>query len=204
MKQINTINRFLTGLGAAVVLFGSTLLFPSGALAQSKSSSGASNQKEESTKAIQPKKVKQHSLSNQRPVEKRNVPATNVDAKTNRVVGAQSAPIAADRAKAIEEKKAKQKAQNIEQEKLAKADAKKSPQVTAVSMSNKAPGATSQQNVVESKSANKSPNNTTNAQEDWKVKREKTKSLLLAKGLSPAEVEKKLQEMDKQVQSSKK
>lgn len=195
MKQINTINRFLAGLGAAVVLFGATLLAPSGAMAQSKSSTGVKGQKEESGKAVQPKKVKQQSLSNQRPVEKRNVPSAAVDAKTQSSSGVKQTQTANERLNSAEARKQKQKQNNIEKEKAAKE--KNAARTNTQSLSNKpAADANLQSGPVAADKAN--------AQADWEKKRERTKGLLLAKGLSAAEVEKKLQEMDKQVQSASK
>lgn len=198
MKQINTINRFLARLGGVAVLFGALIIAPSGAFAQSKNSTGVSGQKGESGKTVQPKKVKQQSLSNQRPVETRKVPSSAVEAQGKTSAQAKNANAANGKPMTAEARKQMLKQENLEKEKLSQT--KKSPASNNQSLSNKPAPGSQQPNTAQAASSS----DNRNVQADWEKKREKTKSQLLAKGLSSAEVEKKLQEMDKQVQSSKK
>lgn len=198
MKQINLINRFLTGLGMLVFLLGILCIMPSQATAQSKNASGKTDKKDVSQRGVQPKKSNQQSLSNKQapvqrvlPAEAAKQPASTKPAR-NSVNDKKGLPTTADKKeKAL--KQAKEKKEKREQNKTVKGN--------QVSLSNKAPQANPNQSGAQATTQSDSRSHAEKVKADWVIKREKKKNQLISQGLSKDEAEKKLQEMDKQVQS---
>jgi len=196
MKQINPINRFLTGLGMLVFLLGIFCILPSQTMAQSKNASGKTDKKEVSQRGVQPKKSKQQSLSNKQAPAKKVQPANS---------SKQPTALNSSRSGNNANKNLSSAADNKEKDRKEARTPKnnqannKAPKGSQVSLSNKAPESTSTNPSSASKSNAMSYAEMVKA--DWVIKREKTKNHLLSQGLSKEEVEKKLQEMDKNVEA---
>jgi cytoskeletal protein RodZ len=196
MKQINPINRFFTGLWMLVFLLGIFCILPSQSMAQSKNASVKTDKKEVSQRGVQPKKSKQQSLSNKQAPAKKAQPA-NASKQSSEVNNARQGSNGNKNLSTAADKKEKEpKEARTQKNNQANNKAQKGNQV---SLSNKAPESTSTNPSSASKSNAMSYAEMVKA--DWVIKREKTKNHLLSQGLSKEEVEKKLQEMDKNVEA---
>ena len=192
MKQINTFNRFLTGLRMLVLLLGIFCILPSQTMAQSKNASAKTDKKEVSQRGVQPKKSKQQSLSNKQAPAKKVQPA-NASKQPTAVNSTRSGRNANKNLSSAADDKEKDRKEAFTP-KNNQAN-HKAPKGSQVSLSNKAPESTSTNTSLASKSNAMSYAEMVKA--DWVIKREKTKNHLLSQGLSKEEVEKKLQEMDR-------